>query len=135
LLANLDVEGGFTNGTRGIVYSLKGGTVGVQFESGQKDVGVHYFKQEYKGLHYIRAMIPLKLAFATSIHKSQSLTLSSVQIDIGSDVFTEGQSYVALSRCKSLEGLYITKLDCSKIKPNAKALKFEKQFLKLAHPM
>lgn len=145
LIANLDVSQGLTNGTLGIVRAIKQNhnfnltttatlypqrTIDVEFESGIHSVEYHQFVVDYKDTSYVRVAIPLKLAFATSIHKSQSLTLSSVEIDIGSNVFTEGQSYVALSRCKSLEGLYIRSLDVGKIRPNSKALRFEEMFLK-----
>ena len=131
LLANLDVENGHTNGARGLVKKIQGLTITVEFEGGvEKEIDPYSFPLEYKESHYSRLALPLKLAFATSIHKSQSLTLSSVEIDIGSDVFCEGQSYVALSRCKSLDGLFIRSLDLSKIKPNPKALQFELSFLK-----
>jgi tetratricopeptide (TPR) repeat protein len=48
---------------------------------------------------------PLKLAWALTIHKSQGLTFNNVIIDVGRGAFTGGQSYVALSRCTSLEGI------------------------------
>jgi len=48
---------------------------------------------------------PLKLAWALTIHKSQGLTFNSVVIDIGRGAFAGGQTYVALSRCRSLEGI------------------------------
>ena len=134
LIANLDVDAGLTNGTRGVVQRMYINEAGaqvvlVQFEMGEQEIGPFEFPLEHQEKHYMRVMIPLKLAFATSIHKSQSLTLAAVEMDIGSDIFCEGQSYVALSRCKSLEGLYIKKLDVSKIKPNYKALRFERAFL------
>ena len=133
LLANLDVEAGFTNGSRGVVldFSYSSGVAGVNvlFEGGIKFIEPFLFRVEHKEKNYTRLAIPLKLAFATSIHKSQSLTLSSVEMDIGNDVFCEGQSYVALSRCKSIEGLFIRSLDLAKIKPNPKALVFENAFL------
>ena len=141
LLANLNVEAGLTNGTRGVVKKIEldpingEHVVDVLFEnSGLHQVRPYQFPLEYKNRHHARCMIPLKLAFATSIHKSQSLTLNSVEMDIGTDVFIEGQSYVALSRCKSLQGLYIKSIDFSKIKPHPKALRFEISFLREAIP-
>ena len=48
---------------------------------------------------------PLKLAWALTIHKSQGLTFNRINVDVGRGAFTGGQSYVALSRCTSLEGI------------------------------
>ncbi len=52
---------------------------------------------------------PLKLAWALTIHKAQGQTYGQVVIDIGQGAFTHGQTYVALSRCKSLDGIYLKK--------------------------
>ena len=52
---------------------------------------------------------PLKLAWATTIHKSQGQTFDNVSIDLDTGSFAHGQTYVALSRAKSLEGISLLK--------------------------
>ena len=70
------------------------------------------------------SQIPLILAWALTIHKSQGSTLDVAEIDVGSGIFECGQTYVALSRVKSLEGLYLKSFDVSKIKINKKVKDF-----------
>jgi len=52
---------------------------------------------------------PIKLAYAITIHKAQGQTYDAARIDMGRGAFSEGQTYVALSRCRSLDRLYLTR--------------------------
>jgi ATP-dependent DNA helicase PIF1 len=70
--------------------------------------------------------IPLRLAWAFTIHKSQGVTLDIAEIDIGSSVFEFGQTYVALSRIRSLNGLYLSNFNARKIKTNPTVSAFYK---------
>ena len=70
------------------------------------------------------SQIPLILAWALTIHKSQGATLDAAEIDVGSSIFECGQTYVALSRVKSLEGLYLTSFDAKRIRINKKVQQY-----------
>jgi ATP-dependent exoDNAse (exonuclease V) alpha subunit len=51
----------------------------------------------------------VRLGWAVTIHKAQGATLESARIDLGRKAFSPGQTYVALSRLTTLEGLYLTR--------------------------
>ena len=69
--------------------------------------------------------IPLRLAWAVTVHKSQGQTYDEVVIDMGRGAFSPGQTYVALSRVRSLEGLYLTRaIRMSDIMVDADVLRF-----------
>ncbi len=73
------------------------------------------------------SQVPLLLAWAMTIHKSQGMTLDKVKCDL-SKVFADGQIYVALSRVKTLEGLFIDGLDFNRIKANRDIVDFYNRF-------
>ena len=78
-------------------------------------------------IHYIQSeeyptvavgQIPLCLAWALTIHKIQGATLEMADIDVGNQIFECGQTYVALSRVKSLDGLYLSAFNPFRIRAN-----------------
>lgn len=68
--------------------------------------------------------LPLILAYAVSIHKIQGATIDNAVINCGARVFESGQAYVALSRVRSLEGLYLSDFSLSSIKTSRKVKEF-----------
>jgi len=118
LLINKDQEAGLVNGSRGVVSAFsEGGLPIVQFKSGPVLVDPADWwlpDPEFAGIG--RRQLPLRVAYAITIHKSQGATLDTALIDIGSRTFEYGQAYVALSRVRSLDGLYIWKLDPRKVR-------------------
>jgi ATP-dependent exoDNAse (exonuclease V) alpha subunit len=71
--------------------------------------------------------IPLILAWAITIHKSQGLTLDKIACDL-QDSFSDGQAYVALSRARSLDNIIINSINFNKISANSQAIKFYQQY-------
>ena len=72
---------------------------------------------------------PLQLAWAITIHKSQGKTFDKVVIDLGKGVFTHGQAYVALSRCRTLDGIYLRQpLQLSDMRLDKKVANFLSNF-------
>lgn len=129
LTKNLDVEGGLSNGSRGIIEKIEMGEnpkIKVLFLNG-KTVDIEYedFIHEDRNFIFTRKQIPLILGFAITIHKSQGMSLDLVIMDLGPSLFQEALAYVSLSRVKTLEGILITKLFPAKIKVNTRALEFE----------
>ncbi|KAF2073656.1 hypothetical protein CYY_005041 [Polysphondylium violaceum] len=147
LLRKLEKHDGLVNGSRGVVidfvkvrskkrfskfYESNPMAPVVLFNDGQKvtippsEWGVWSEKKAS------RVQLPLKLAWALTIHKAQGMTLDKVECEL-SNSFAHGQSYVALSRVKSLEGLHLKDLRISAIKTSEKAKTFNKKFIRSIH--
>jgi len=75
------------------------------------------------------SQLPLILSWAVTIHKSQGSTLDYAVVNIGKDIFEAGQTYVALSRLKSLSGLFIEHFSIKSIMINPKVQEFYKSSL------
>jgi ATP-dependent DNA helicase PIF1 len=126
LLTNLDQERGLVNGSRGVITDFVDGFPYVRFINGDVEKIVHHsYSYEINATTQIIAkQIPLDLAWCTTIHKSQGQSLDYIQINIGRNIFECGQTYVALSRVRSLEGLFIEEFDESKIRVNPVVAKY-----------
>lgn len=125
LLYNMDLDGGLVNGSRGVIKDFIGDTPIVKFLNGREVVIDHHvWDVEENGRKVLRVIqIPLKLAYAITIHKSQGCSLDYAELDL-SNIFEYGQAYVGLSRVKNINGLTILGIDFDKIKANPKAVKF-----------
>jgi ATP-dependent DNA helicase PIF1 len=125
-LANLDTDSGICNGSQGIVVDFVGGTTVpvVKFLNG---ITMPISPKVYQHGDYPRLgieQVPLRLAWAFTIHKSQGVTLDLAQMDLGSNIFEYGQSYVGLSRIRTLDGLYLSGFNPQKIKTNPRVAAF-----------
>lgn len=120
LLCQLDTKAELVNGSLGVVVSTdpENKTATVEFANGEvRTIEYHTWEFEIppathgdRPVKFVRRQLPLRLAWAMTIHKSQGLTLDRVRTDI-TDCFAPGHAYVALSRVRSLTGLRVAGYD------------------------
>ncbi|XP_017075450.2 LOW QUALITY PROTEIN: ATP-dependent DNA helicase PIF1 [Drosophila eugracilis] len=129
LLKNINIANGLVNGARGVVVRMDKDLPVVRFKNNQEYVCKHekWIIKTATGSLVTRRQVPLKLAWAFSIHKSQGLTLDCVEMSL-SKVFEAGQAYVALSRAKSLQSIRILDFDAKQVWANPQVLQFYKGF-------
>jgi len=126
VLANINQDAGIVNGTRGIVIDLRPKTVVIK-RTNDTIYEIEYHKSvnnEDPNIHV--SFMPLKLAYALTIHRSQGMTLDAVEIDIGSNIFAAGQAYTALSRAQNLNSVKIKEVSKNSFIVNQDVLKLYK---------
>ena len=104
-----DPAGKFVNGSLGTVVSFKYGLPEVELDGGERILveKMSWEMENESGKVLARVeQLPLRLAWAITVHKSQGMSMDSAIMDL-SRTFVEGQGYVALSRVRSLHGLFI----------------------------
>jgi len=107
LIKNLDVTNGLVNGSIGTVEDLFTDGVRVKFDNGViQIVNKVEWEIELDNSRVVLRQIPLMLSYSITIHKSQSLSLDNAVLDLA-DCFCNHMVYVALSRVRSLSGLYL----------------------------
>jgi len=141
LLKNIDMGAGLVNGTRGVVQAFEPNMSGALWPVVQFHVAGHgspvdcvvtrrlqpeEWTIELSGSVVAqRRQVPLRLAWAISIHKSQGMTIDALEADLG-QIFEYGQAYVALSRATSLSRLRILNFNASLVKTHPRAVEFSR---------
>lgn len=122
---------GFVNGTRGKVVDFRDDQPLVRLTDNRTiKVAPHSWKLEEDGR--VRAevsQLPLRLAWAITIHKSQGMSLDGAEIDL-SKTFTPGMGYVALSRIRSIDGLYLAGINAMALQMHPDIYEFDRELKK-----
>lgn len=130
LLKNIDQSEGLVNGSLGELVDIVNGQFRtkvpvVRFSNGiTRELEVQEWQIiRNRDVLASRRQIPLRLAYALSIHKAQGSTIDKVRVHLAK-CFADGQAYVAMSRARSLPGLFIADITGRSIRANPVALEF-----------
>ncbi|MEP7195474.1 MAG: DEAD/DEAH box helicase [Saprospiraceae bacterium] len=131
----------YVNGSIGIIEELGDDFIKVKFTNPDSSVKVNY--ENWDIIRYVEeknelkkeiiatfSQLPVRLAWAVTIHKSQGKSFDRLILDLGRGAFETGQAYVALSRCRNLEGLFLKqKLSWRDIQTDHRVSEFLRKYL------
>lgn len=124
LIKNISVEEGLVNGSVGTITHFENNIPFVKFDNGiQRLITPVDWELQYEDSTCKATQIPLMLCWAITHHKSQSLTLEHAILELD-DCFCDHQVFVALSRLKTLNGLYLKSFNPYKITVNNNVKKY-----------
>jgi ATP-dependent exoDNAse (exonuclease V) alpha subunit len=123
VIRNISVENHLVNGTRGIVVGLLDKCVIIK-DINNNIHNINYYTDINKNKKNNISFMPLKLAYAISIHKSQGASIDCLELDLGNDIFVSGQTYTALSRATNINNIKIINIEKNSFFVNKKIIEF-----------
>jgi len=124
VIRNISISNKLYNGTRGIVCALKEKEVIIRDINDNIHTIEYYSDINQNDKKKVNTFMPLKLAYAMSIHKSQGSSIDYLEIDLGEDIFISGQLYTALSRATNINNIKIINLSKKSFMKNEEVQKF-----------
>lgn len=120
MLLRNDAAKRWVNGTLGSIADIQPDKIWIEVDGGRHELEPETWENieysyDHDSHHIVEHIVgafrqyPIRLAWALTIHKSQGQTFDRVYIDFGGGTFAHGQAYVALSRCRNLEGLTLAR--------------------------
>lgn len=124
VIRNISIENRLFNGTRGVVVDLMESSVIIKDIYDNIHTIEYYSDINQNDKNRRISFMPLKLAYAISIHKSQGASIDFLEIDLGDDIFISGQLYTALSRATNINNIKINDISKSSFIQNEKVKNF-----------
>jgi len=124
VIRNISIDNKLYNGTRGVIIELDEKTVTIKDINNNTHLIEYYKDTNQNDKNKYISFMPLKLAYAISIHKSQGASIDYLEIDLGEDIFIAGQLYTALSRSTNINNIRIINISKNSFMQNQKVKKF-----------